>query len=156
VTAVTAALATTDKGSVTCFEGDLAGVRAVRRAASLNGVEAHLTVVHAVVSEAIGVYGSEVSRTIVRPDELPACDVLELDCEGAETNILREMTIDPRVIVVETHGFLGSATADVRRLLESRGYSVDDLGWSEPSRLDDCIDWDIRVLVASKDSVASG
>ena len=155
VTAVTAALAVTGTGSVKCFEGDLHGVKAVNRAAVANGVADHLSVVHAVVSEALGVYGNDVSTTIVRPAELPNCDVLELDCEGAEIGILRDMVIDPRVIAVETHGFMGAPTADVRGLLEARGYSVVDLGWAEPRVMSECVKNDIRVLVGIKPSVPS-
>jgi hypothetical protein len=38
----------------------------------------------------------------VTPAELPECDVLELNCEGSEIGILRNMTIRPRAIAVET------------------------------------------------------
>lgn len=35
--------------------------------------------------------------------DLPECDVLELDCEGAEVDVLRHLDIQPRVLVVEHH-----------------------------------------------------
>jgi hypothetical protein len=48
----------------------------------------------------INVYGdpSQLATLVVAPVELPGCDVLELDCEGAEIVILRDMTIRPRVV----------------------------------------------------------
>jgi hypothetical protein len=149
VTCVVAALAATEAGRVKCFEGDLNGVDAVRRVARLNGVSERVTACHAVVGEAIGVYGDAVANATVHPTELPSCDFLELDCEGSEIGILRDMIIRPRVIAVETHGFLGAPTAAVRELLESRGYLVQDLGWAEPRFLNACVNNDIRVLVGT-------
>jgi hypothetical protein len=148
VTCVVAAQAT-ETGNVKCFEGNLDGVNAVRRVALLNGVAERVTASHAVVGEAIGVYGDAVATTTVQPSELPYCDFLELDCEGSEVGILRDMTIRPRAIAVETHGFLGAPTAAVRQMLESRGYSVKDLGWAEPRYLSVCVASDVRVLVGT-------
>jgi hypothetical protein len=48
---------------------------------------------------------------VISPAELPECDILELDGEGAESLILRNMTIRPRVIAVETHGVYGAPTS---------------------------------------------
>jgi hypothetical protein len=149
ITCAVAALAASETGHVNCFEGDLRGVEAVRRVASLNGVSKRVIAHHAVVGEAIGVYGDAVASTVVRPFDLPPCDILELDCEGAEVGILQAMTIEPRAIAVETHGFLGAPTLAVRKLLESRGYRVQDLGWAEPRFKDACIRNDIRVLVGT-------
>ena len=84
------------------------------------------------------------------PAEIPDCDVLEMDCEGAETSILSEMSIRPRVILVETHGCLGAPTSDVRDLLITIGYEVEDLGFAEPSRMAECVSGDIRVLAARR------
>jgi hypothetical protein len=149
VTCVVAALATDKAGHVHCFEGDLGSADAMRGVAQLNGVSQRITAHHAIVGEAINVYGDAVATTTVRPTELPRCDILELDCEGSEIGILREMTIQPRVVAVETHGSLGAPTAAVRELLEIRGYSVQDLGWAEPRLLKECIDNDVRVLVGT-------
>jgi Methyltransferase FkbM domain len=90
----------------------------------------------------------------VRPDELPPCDVLELDCEGSEVGILRDMLIEPRIVAVETHGFLGAPTGDVRNVLENRGYQVSDLGFAEPRLETECAKRDIRVLVGKKSPAA--
>ena len=52
-------------------------------------MSSRLTVKHAVVGEAIAVYGvrDQFSTLVVSPAELPECDILELDCEGAESLI---------------------------------------------------------------------
>ena len=43
--------------------------------------------------------------------------MLELDCEGAEVEILRELTIQPRVILVETHVLYGAPTDSLLRYM---------------------------------------
>jgi len=40
---------------------------------------------------------------IIPSNQLPDCDVLEMDCEGADTSILSNLNIRPRVIIVEIH-----------------------------------------------------
>lgn len=150
VTCVVAARNAGVDGTVTCYEGDAAGCGSLLRVAALNGVADRIRTHHAVVGKAIGVYGNSVASRIVHPTDLPICDVLELDCEGAEICILSEMTIRPRIIAVETHGFLGAPTSEVRRLLEKIGYSVEDLGHAEPRYAEVCTKNDINVLVGAR------
>jgi hypothetical protein len=76
--------------------------------------------------------------------------VLELDCEGAEVEILRELTIQPRVILVETHGLYGAPTHLVASLLEKRGYIISDRGVAEPRAAHHCTEHDLRVLLGIK------
>ena len=142
VTATIAALRTGHAGSVECFEGASEG----RRTAAVSGVSERLTVHHAVVARSISVYGTEPDHAVVAPAELPECDVLELDCEGAEVDILCEMTIRPRVILVETHGLYGASTSRVFSLLGGMGYRVRELGVAEPRLRSYCEQHDIRVL----------
>ena len=59
--------------------------------------------------------------------------------------ILREMIIQPRVILVETHGRYGAPTAFVASLLETRGYVVSDRGLAEPRLLDSCTKNDLQI-----------
>jgi hypothetical protein len=98
-----------------------------------------------VVGKAISVYGVGLG-SIVPANKLPECDVLELDCEGAELDILRSMTISPRVILVETHGLYGSSSQEVDRQLTSLGYKTSNLGVAEPRVSKFCEDNDIYVL----------
>ena len=158
VTATIAAQMAGETGSVICFEGAGDCATKVEATAVRNDVAHRLTVRRAVVGAAIGVYGSEELRAtvVVDPAELPTCDVLELDCEGAEVTILSKMAIVPRSIIVETHGLYGAPTVKVRQLLEDRGYDVVDLGWAEPSRLNDCKVHDIRALVGTLRLVSRG
>lgn len=71
VTATFAALRVGRSGWVQCFEGSGSGVKQVRRTASRNGVADRLRVHHAIVAQAIGVYGGARPETVVAPYELP-------------------------------------------------------------------------------------
>src|SRR5262249_41883865 len=93
------------------------------------------------------VFGSDLG-TILPPSQLPACNVLQLDCEGAEVEILHELTIQPRVILVETHGVYGAPTDLVASLLWKRGYIVSHRGEAVPGD-DLCKKNDIQVLLGS-------
>jgi hypothetical protein len=156
VTAVVAAKAVGEKGSVVCFEGNSWNVRKVKATAARNKMSNRLTVTHAVVGEAIAVYGvpDQFSTLVISPAELPECDILELDCEGAESLILRNMTIRPRVIAVETHGVHGAPTTMVKGLLEKSGYGVEEWGIAEPGKSEECEANDIRILVGKRNQPA--
>lgn len=145
ITAAMAGLLTGREGRVTCFEGDRAGIGAVMRTAAANGVADRVSCVYAVVGENLGVFGTDVSDKVIAPADLPDCDVLEMDCEGSEIGILRAMTIRPRVIIAETHGFADAPTNLVMRILEERGYAAEDLGLAEPKPA--CIGRDEHVVV---------
>ena len=152
VTAVIAAKAVGEAGSVVCFEGNSWSVSNIKATAERNQVSGRVMVKHAVVGEAIGVYGApdEFAAVVVSPAELPECDILELDCEGAEITILRNMTIRPRVIAVETHGVHGAPTIIVKELLEKLHYAVAEWGVAEPGRLSECEAGDIRILLGKR------
>jgi hypothetical protein len=149
VTAVAAALRASPSGTVQCFEGSKEHVRYARQTAARNEIT-NIIVHHAVVAKAISVFGSGSNvGDLIPPSQLPPCNVLQLDCEGAEVEMLREMMIQPRVILVETHGVFGAPTALVASLLEKRGYAVSDRGLAEPHATDHCTKNDIRVLLGT-------
>jgi hypothetical protein len=149
VTAVVAALLAGPLGSVQCFEGSKHRASLVQQTAARNGVT-NLRVRHAVVAKSIGVYRSrgDVGR-LLPAAQLPPCDVLELDCEGAEVESLQELTVRPRVILVETHGVYGAPTRLVTSVREKRGYAILDRGVAVPAAGDFCVNNDIRVLLGS-------
>jgi hypothetical protein len=152
VTVAIAAKAVGETGSVVCFEGSGEAVSDINITAVRNKVSSRVKVIHAVVGEAIGVYGAPDTRSkhVLSAIELPECDILELDCEGAEIIILRDMTIRPRAIVVETHGMFGAPTVMVRERLENMGYDVADLGLAETRWSEFCETHDVRILVGRR------
>ena len=102
VTAVVAALRAGPLGTIQCFEGSKRRVKSAEQTAARNKIP-NIRIHHAVVAKSLNVYEGDIG--IVLPvSQLPTCDVLELDCEGSEVEILRELTIQPRMILVETHG----------------------------------------------------
>ena len=148
VTVVEAAKLVGAEGRVHCYEGSPAYARRVARTAAMNGVAARVQVECATVGAAVGVYvgEDEAMGPILPAEALPACDVLELDCEGAELGVLGAMTIRPRAILVEAHGRLGAPSRAVRTALEGLGYRVRELGVAEPRLAELCEAHDVRVL----------
>lgn len=125
VTAVRAARIVGPGGSVRVFEGAEENVERIRQAFELNGVADRSTVERAVVGPSRDVWGDTTSSPRVDPADLPACDVLELDCEGAELEVLRTLEFVPRVVIVELHPWLfdGDVGAVEERLSEM-GHTV--------------------------------
>jgi hypothetical protein len=150
VTAVVAALRAGPSGKVQCFEGSKQYVSYAQQTAARNKVT-NIRVHHAVVTKSIFVYGdgSDVGAAM-SPAQLPSCNVLQLDCEGAEVEILRKLTTQPRIILVETHGLLGAPTDLVASLLKKRGYVVSDRGVAEPRLGDYGAKSDNRVLLGTR------
>jgi tRNA A58 N-methylase Trm61 len=101
---VTAARSVGKEGSVVRFKSSESAVRNVEETVHLNDVSERSVIRYAIVSHAYSLRGEKGKATIVSPEDLPECDVLVLDCEGVEKEILEEMEIRPRVLIVETHG----------------------------------------------------
>jgi len=156
VTSVLAAQAAGVSGRVWCYEASVAQLSWIRTTVALNRKSRPMAPVHLVhayvgrarpaVVDASDVDASDVE--VIEPSALPACDVLELDCEGSELGILEGMTIRPRVLVVETHGVFGAPTPAVRKLIESRGYSVLSIRLAEERLHDLHVAQDVQVIVA--------
>lgn len=123
---VSAVVAAHAADSVTVYEGSLNQAELVRQTASLNRVADAVTVTEAIVAEDRDVYGDDISDTTVSPTDLVACDVLEMDCEGAERPILERIEIEPRVIIVESHPTFDAPPETVRSLLTEQGYEIID------------------------------
>ena len=144
-TAVVAAKLAGAGGSTICYEASAEQLPIIQETFRRNSVDVDLR--FAAVGAAIGVYGDQSNNMqIVSPKDLPVCDVLEMDCEGAERIILDQMQIRPRYIAVETHGIYDSPTEAVARQLKAIGYDVENLGIAEPRLASTCEDNDVRVL----------
>lgn len=123
---VSAVVAAHVSDSVTVYEGGLDPAELVRQTARLNCVEEDITVTEAIVAENRDVYGDDITDTTVSPTDLVDCDILEMDCEGAEVPILEQMVIEPRVIIVESHPTFGAPPDTVRSLLTDKGYKIEN------------------------------
>lgn len=95
---------------VTAYEPDK------RREEELNKID-DLDVKHAFVGAPVDVKGTVVGATPIYPEDLPDYDLLEIDIEGAEVEVLKNLTIKPRVIIVETHPKNGSTEDKLTEIL---------------------------------------
>lgn len=113
-------------GTVTVYEGNAEQADLVMETVELNNVGPTVRIRQMVVGEARSVWGGADDCTPLPPEDLPGCDVLVMDCEGAESVVLDSLDIDPDIIIVETHGHLNSPTDKVQSLLVDQGYQVVD------------------------------
>jgi len=150
VTTVAAAQQVGSDGKVHTYEGAEEEVSKVKTTIKLNDVAESVTVNHAVVGKAHSLRGSMGGATTVPPEELPDCDVLVLDCEGAEIGILETMAIDPRAVLVETHGMHGASERDVETKLRNRDYEVTNQGVAEERVRNFCLENDVYILVGTR------
>jgi len=146
VTAVRSAKLVGNDGRITVFEGSKSQISKIESTIELNHIPDVITVKHAVVGPNIGVYGSTGTADFVDPSELPECDVLELDCEGSEQDILENLQIRPRVIIVESHGMYNSSTQDVIARFASLGYEVKSISLAEKSNKKFCENNDVKIV----------
>jgi hypothetical protein len=125
VTAVVAAKEAGENGKVTIFEGAKNQLDNIVETSEFHDVYDRIDIRHAIVGPKISLRGSAKSEVAhVDPEDLPACDVLELDCEGSEIEILERLDIRPRIIFVESHGHLGAPSDLIQDKLESMSYRV--------------------------------
>lgn len=131
---ITTAVAASTGADVTVFEPDPARLASIRRTLGLNDLDpGSVTLRQAVVGELRPLEAERNGRDtestpVVEPADLPPCDVLELDCEGAELAILEGLPGDvrPRVFAVEIHPIkLDGATGPVLSRLRELGYAIE-------------------------------
>lgn len=141
VSAVVAAELVGSTGHVTVYEGDRRSLRRCRRTILMNGYGGRVTLNQEIIGKAVSLDGNAMSA-----EHLPDCDVLELDCEGAELDIIDNITFAPRSFIVESHGFLGAPSSSVMKKISSKGYKVRKHGVAEISMKELCIKKDIVVI----------
>lgn len=126
ITAIRAAKIVGQTGDITIFEGGNESIEEICTTSRMNEFSADLDIRHAVVGRERDVYwGDSTQASNVSPEELPECDVLELDCEGSEIDVLRGLSDRPRVIIMELHPYnYESHPLKPLELLSEYGYEV--------------------------------
>jgi hypothetical protein len=114
------------EGVVHVYEASSTSIEQLETTLDINPVDAIVNLNHAIIGKKGGQvrFDEGEEADIVSPKDLPECDVLNMDCEGAELTILTDMTIYPRIILVETHGQYDSSGRKITRILEEKGYEV--------------------------------
>jgi hypothetical protein len=120
VTATIAASIVGSNGEVIVYEGAAQRIADIEGTLRINNLRNRVTVQHAIVGEPVALTGVPGNAERIAPRNLPECDVLEMDCEGSETNILPGLNIRPQTLIVETH----RNEEIVRDQLDQLGYEV--------------------------------
>lgn len=152
VTAVKAAQKVGSSGNVLLYEGSTEAVQRSKETLQLNGVSNRVDVKHVVVGPLVDISGDIGEVDKISADELPECDVLELDCEGSEINILKNLEIRPRTIFVESHGMNDAPSSKVKDELEGLSYTIESVEIADLGMKDLCEEDDIYAIAAVKNS----
>lgn len=131
VTTVIAANATGKTGIVTGYEASVEQVEQARKTVELNNVDDQCYIKHAIVSQAYDTRGAVDDAKQVSPAELPPCDVIEMDCEGAELDILRDLDNPATSLIIETHPQYYDEPDEAVHTLNNTGYEIRKK-WSDP------------------------
>lgn len=131
VTATVAASIVGESGSVVVYEGAADRISDIKGTLEYNGVSEQVTVHHAIVGEPVTLTGAPKNADHVGPDDLPDCDLLEMDCEGSEVDILPNLDIRPETLIVETH----RNEPTVKDHLNSLGYELVNRGVELPGEI---------------------
>lgn len=148
VTAVKAAKIVGNKGSVIVYEGSSKQTKRAKETVRRSGCCEIVDINRKVVGPNINVYGSNHNLNTMPVKDIPECDVLELDCEGAEVDILRNLTTKPKRIFVESHGLYNSPTDAVISTLEDQFYEIKSITVADRERREYCFENDIMVVSA--------
>jgi len=124
VSTVKAAQNVGPNGQIDVYEGVSERINTIKTTVSKADVSADVTINHAIVGPAVSVAGPLEHPAKISPDELPTCDVLEVDCEGAEVDILENLEIEPSTVIVETHANYGAPETAVRTELDRLSYDI--------------------------------
>lgn len=132
VSTVVAAQIVGPGGEVVCYEGSERMSERTERTVALNNVADWTTVEHAIVANDVrlGGSGNAGSASVVPADELPASDVLLIDCDGCEMSLMGDTQFDADTIIVEHHAVKDGAQSvtyqpdEMQRLIEAAGYNI--------------------------------
>ena len=124
VTTVNAARRCGPDGSVQAYEASESQINMANKVLEANDIT-NADIVSGIVGEDIDISG-ELRDDVeeIPASELPNCDVLELDCEGAEVSILKGLTQRPRVLIVEVHPRKNAQSLQLPEIVRNMGYEI--------------------------------
>lgn len=105
VSTVAAANQVGKTGQVILFEATEDWANRVDQITKLNNVSDQVKINQSIVGPVYNPKGGDISRTGKTPiSDLPSCDILAIDCDGCELEVLKNISIEPEMIIVEHHG----------------------------------------------------
>jgi hypothetical protein len=147
VTAVKSAELNKKPENVEVFEGSESQIEKIEETFQKNNIEG-IRIHHSIVGEEKNIWGEKGAANTTQPSELPSCDILEMDIEGSEMKVLEELDIEPRIIIVESHGNFGSPTEEVKKILTEKNYEIKNVDLAEET--DHAKENDIKVITGEK------
>lgn len=126
VSTVVAARNAGPSGRVVTFEPAGETLDALRETTEMNGVADRVELRHAAIGSPSHPKGTIEGADVLPPSALPECDVLILDCDGAEAEIVSRLEVRPRDLVIESHPRYGVDTRELLSALSSLGYEFPD------------------------------
>ncbi len=111
-------------GSVIAYEANKNSLARTKETIQLNKVNDRVEIQHAIIEKPVYLLGELGDPPLIPACDFSECDVLVMDCEGAEIPILQNMKLKPRLIIVEAHPALNSPKEAVIKLLEELEYEI--------------------------------
>lgn len=104
VSTVRAARQINSESNVIVYEPSINSIKYIKSALSLSpDIKDQVIIIEKSVGNVIYSYFGDLKNDSIHPSKIKNCDLLQIDAEGAEIEILKNLEIKPRVIVVETH-----------------------------------------------------
>lgn len=128
ISTVIAAKQTGPGGKVEVYEASSDRIDIIKKVVNRNSVGKITIIHHALVGPNITVYGELGDAKKILPSDLPKFDILEMDCEGAELEILENLEINPNIIIVEVHP-PEVLESEVVQELNKRDYNIIEKRW---------------------------
>jgi len=129
VTAVVAARQVGPGGSVHVYEAGQETYEQLNQTVTRNGVDDIVESYHAIVGEPGAKLRSDAGGPeTIGGSDLPPVDVLEIDCEGAETDVLGAIDTLPETVTVEGHTHYGVSPEELILLFNEKGYEIIEWG----------------------------
>jgi hypothetical protein len=107
------------------YEGGKEQYKILKDVLSLNNTKAPVSIINSIVEKEVNCWSK--SNNIIKANQIKDCNVLEIDCEGAELEIIENIQIQPRVIIVELHPWLIEEMDGIERIkkvLTKKGYNI--------------------------------
>ena len=129
LTAMFAAKGAGPDGKVTIYEADSKSISTVKKTLEMHNVIERCEIIHAIIADAYELISDGETGDVIHPSEINQCDVLEMDCEGAELNIIQNLEIRPRNLIIEQHHWKASSPYSsphiIPEILSNYGYNVE-------------------------------